>query len=332
MTMIRHYLVILFAATIFVFGKGTAMTSHGGEIQFVELFALATDRAEALEQLVPGSEDYFYYHCLHHQQSEQFDQVEGLLKRWIKQHGNTSRVREIQHRQALLTYDQHPRRSLEYLRRELNLHFNHQRELLNQKPNLPTKLDGKLISRETLTREALRRHRNLDGFTDAALDWLTATDLNPIQRRHLLQRLTRPDYPGLAELVVKDLNYKGSGGFGSFEIHRQLLPAQLDACVKSKPELLNHPEFVNTYLAKLQPGHDADWRNDHDELAAYLDRLWSFVSKLEPVHNSLKAHVLYHRLPVASVTCPGNFATRIWPNVMRRISAKTSRRSRCYPR
>ncbi|NIL98959.1 MAG: hypothetical protein GTO62_18065, partial [Planctomycetales bacterium] len=28
----------------------------------------------------------------------------------------------------------------------------------------------------------------------------------------------------------------------------------------------------------------------------YLDRLWSFVSRLDPVHNSLKAHVLYHRL------------------------------------
>ena len=29
---------------------------------------------------------------------------------------------------------------------------------------------------------------------------------------------------------------------------------------------------------------------------AYLDRLWAFVSTLEPVHNSLKAHVLYNRL------------------------------------
>ena len=294
--MSRQCLGILFGAAIVMISQGTAVPSRGGEIQFVERFALARDRAEALEQLVPGSEDYFYYYCLHHQQTEQFDQVEDLLKRWIKQHGNTGRVREIQHRQALLTYDQNPQRSLEYLRQELNLHFNHQRELLNQKPNLPTQLDEKLIIRETLTRAALRRHRNLDGFTDAALDWLTAAELNPIQRRHLLQRLKRPDYRDLAEMVVKDLNYKGSGGFGSLEIHRQLLPAQLDACLKSKPELLNHPEFVNTYLAKLQPGHDADWQNDHEELAAYLDRLWSFVNKLEPVHNSLKAHVLYHRL------------------------------------
>ncbi len=53
---------------------------------------------------------------------------------------------------------------------------------------------------------------------------------------------------------------------------------------------------MNAYLAKLQPGHDSDWQNDPDESAAYLDRLWSFVSQLEPVHNSLKAHVLYHRL------------------------------------
>ena len=29
---------------------------------------------------------------------------------------------------------------------------------------------------------------------------------------------------------------------------------------------------------------------------AYLDRLWSFVSRLTPAFNSLKAHVLHHRL------------------------------------
>ncbi len=235
--MTRLCLAILYGTTIFMISNGNAMTSCGGEIQFVEDYALARNRQEALEKLVPGSEEYFYYHCLYHQQTEQFAQVEPLLKRWIEQHGNTDRVREIQHRQALLTYDQDPQRALAYLRQELNLQFNHQRERIDEKPNLPTRLDAERISRGTLTREALRRHRNLDGFTDAALDWLTAIDLNTLQRRNLLQRLTRPDYAGLAEMVVKDLNDEGSGGFGSLEIHRQLLPAQLDACLESKPEL-----------------------------------------------------------------------------------------------
>ncbi len=34
----------------------------GGEIGYVEEFALAKDRAEALKQLIPGTDDYYYYH------------------------------------------------------------------------------------------------------------------------------------------------------------------------------------------------------------------------------------------------------------------------------
>ena len=38
----------------------------------------------------------------------------------------------------------------------------------------------------------------------------------------------------------------------------------------------------------------SNWRQDPRRCAAYLDRLWGFVKTLDPVHNSLKAHVLYH--------------------------------------
>src|SRR5690606_38786494 len=51
-----------------------------------------------------------------------------------------------------------------------------------------------------------------------------------------------------------------------------------------------------TYVVRLQPGADADWQQDLREKEKYLDRLWAFVERLAPVHNSLKAHVLYHRL------------------------------------
>ena len=44
------------------------------------------------------------------------------------------------------------------------------------------------------------------------------------------------------------------------------------------------------------PGEDFDWLRDVDQQRDYLDRLWDFVQDLPPVHNSLKAHVLYHRL------------------------------------
>ena len=42
-----------------------ASVGLGGEIDFVEDFSLAQDRSGPLKQLIPGTEDYYYYHCLH---------------------------------------------------------------------------------------------------------------------------------------------------------------------------------------------------------------------------------------------------------------------------
>ena len=273
-----------------------AAASPAAEIGYIEDFSLAEDRSVPLGQLIPGTEDHFYCHALHLQNNGQYGEVDELLKPWIKTHEYTARVREILNRQALLKYEKNPQASLEYIREQLGIQFNHQKEILGQKPDLPTALDQKQIARETLTARTFARYRNLDGFEDAALDWLVGKELTPDRRRHLLSRLPRPDYPNLAKLVVDDLNYKDSRGFGSFAIHKQLLLVQLEQCLKPKPDLLNQTNFVNAYLTKLHPGADVDWRRDPQARRAYLDRLEKFVRRLAPVHNSLKAHVLYHRL------------------------------------
>lgn len=274
----------------------TSQSGLAAEIGFIEDFALAPDRTVPLKQLIPGTEDYYYYHCLHLQNTEQFDKVEQTLAAWIKRYKYTPRVHEILNRQALLTFETKPERTLAHIRQRMGLRFDHQRELLDRKPNLPTKLDQNVISRDTLTKRALSRYQNLQGFEPVALDWLTAVELNPDRRRHLLSMLARPDYSNLPKLVVDDLNHKYSRGFGSLGVHRHLLPAQLNECLKLKPDLLNQGNFVNTYLTKLQPNPDVDWKNDPAVYEAHLDRVWSFVKRLAPVHNSLKASVLYHRL------------------------------------
>ncbi len=130
---------------------------------------------------------------------------------------------------------------------------------------------------------------------------LLEKDLDPLRRRHLLGRLQRPDHPGLVKLIVADLNYQNSGGFGSLPIHRLLMLEQLDELVKLKPELLNHQAYVVTMLRCLQPNNDVSWQQDRAVLRAYLDRLEAFAKRLEPVHNSLKAHVLYHQLQLAKL-------------------------------
>jgi hypothetical protein len=292
--MLRLSRVLLVACLFAVTASSLGLAQ---EIRYSEDFALAADRAEALKQLIPGTEDYYYYyHCLYYQHTEQFGKVDALMPAWIKRHNYTGRVHEILNRQALLQYDTKPEAALKRIRERLNLNFNHQREILGLKPNLPNELDQKLISRAALISRENARHQNLQGYTDSALDWLVGEKLNAKKRRHLLQQLRRPDYEGLVELIAEDLKTKDSPQFGQLPIHKLLLPEQLKQLVSLKADLKNQAAFVNAWLAKLHPAPHVDWKNDRDEHEAYLDRLWSYVSTLGPVHNSLKASVLYRRL------------------------------------
>ena len=52
-------------ALIGVLAMNWMSTGFGGEIDFVEDFVLAKDRAAVLKQLVPGTEEFSYYHALH---------------------------------------------------------------------------------------------------------------------------------------------------------------------------------------------------------------------------------------------------------------------------
>ena len=78
----------------------------------MEQFSLGKNREEFLDQLIPGSKDYYYYHCLYHQHQEDFEKAEEVLSQWINQCGHDSRTNEIGHRQALLTYEKDPKKTL----------------------------------------------------------------------------------------------------------------------------------------------------------------------------------------------------------------------------
>ncbi|HVL12972.1 MAG TPA: hypothetical protein VM529_10430, partial [Gemmata sp.] len=272
-------------------------TTRAGDISYLEDFALAKDRAAALKQLIPGTEDYYYFHCLHYLNTAQFEKIDALTGPWHQRHGQTARLTEVQTRRALLTYEKDPAKTLEYVRSRLGLHFNHERETVGAAPNLPTALDPKLIARDTLRAYSLAHWGNLDNFEDLALDWLAKKDdLGWAKRRNLLQRLSRPDVADLPKMIVADLESRDAGEFGYLSVHKQLTLAQLDEVLKLKPAVRNQAAFVNAYVAKLQPGADDDWKRDRKLTLAYLERLQKFVDTLDPVHNPLKAHVAFHRL------------------------------------
>ena len=181
----RILFVILAMATVV-----NPIESKAGEIQFVEDFVLAKDRAKAINQLIPGTDVYYFFQCVHLQNTQRYEDVNKLLVQWQQRHGETENLLEIRHRQMLLTYAANPKKTLDYLIHELQPNLNHQRDQLESKPRLPSKLDSKKISYETLKKLALRRHRGMKGFADAALDELRALDLDATRRRELLSRRT----------------------------------------------------------------------------------------------------------------------------------------------
>ncbi|MDP6543884.1 MAG: hypothetical protein QGH60_07815, partial [Phycisphaerae bacterium] len=150
-----------------------------GQIDYVEDFALAKDRTEALKQLIPGTDSYYYYHCLHYQNTGQKAQFSKTLKAWLDKHkGNhTSQMVMLENRRALLQYKNDPQGSLRHIQHRLGLLFNHQRQTTKTTTNLKTRLDEGLISRQRLTQQAYARYGNsMGGFEVRALDWLIATN------------------------------------------------------------------------------------------------------------------------------------------------------------
>ena len=284
---------ILFTSVLFA---GLFSNPAIADDSFLERFALAKDREAVLKELIPGTQEFYYFHCLHYQNTQQFERVEELLPKWIALHNGSALINEIQYRQAVLTYERNPQKSLDFIRDRLGLAFNHQKDVPNAEPDLPETLDQNLISRERLLQQALVDHTNLSGVTAQSFPWLIGTELNAERRRHLLSQLDRPDVPGLAKMVVDDLNSENIGGFGSLGIHQRLLLDQLQECAKLMPTLRDQSAFVNVWLQRLAPGNDVNEVQDAAERDAHLTRLWDFVKSLSPAQNSLKAHVLYQRL------------------------------------
>ncbi len=276
--------------------SGTSLAQQ--EIGFIEEFALAGNREEALKQLIPGTEDYYYYHALHYQNSRRDEQLATLLAQWQKRFPNSGSRDLIVNREALINYPRDPKGSLEHIRRELRLQFNHQQEGKVQARELATALQQDEISWERFLADALRGTKTLQNISPHEFYSLLASGhkLTPAQRRDLLGRADNPDLPGLVEIILADLDTKESRGFGEFNIHRALTVAQLDTLREKKKDLLRNQNFVHTYLGKLLPGADVNPAAQPGVREAYLERAWKFLSELDPSFNSLKAHLLYQRL------------------------------------
>ena len=145
---------------------------------------------------------------------------------------------------ALLKYPQSPRESLDYIAREMGLHFNHQRRT-DVRPSWPDELDQNRITREVFLKLALSGYPGtLAGFEPRALDWAASLGLDASRRRHLLSQLKRSDIANLPRLVADDLDAPHSGPFGSLPIHAAMLKSHRD-------QVLNYYAQVSPQLLPL---------------------------------------------------------------------------------
>lgn len=275
----------------------TGLRAQGTPVGFEESYALAKDRKTVVANLIPGTEDWYYYHCRERLDVGDFETVNKVLPTWIKRHGRTARVLEIENREALLSFGNNPERTYQFLRSRLSVNFDHQRIVPGQRSDLPTRLDPSLVSPATLSRRALANHPNtVNGFHDRALAKLASTNLDDRQLHSLLKRLRRPDVPNLPTLIARNLSHRESRGFGTLPIHNMLRREQLDQCAELRPELRENSRFVQAYLTRLQPDADTAWAEDAATRAEHLENLWSYARGLNASFNSLKAHILFHWL------------------------------------
>src|SRR5437868_2487065 len=73
------------------------------QVGFVEKFALAKDREAVLSQLIPGSEEFYFYNALHFQNTRQKAKLTAILDQWGKRFPSSAQREMIENREALLT-------------------------------------------------------------------------------------------------------------------------------------------------------------------------------------------------------------------------------------
>src|SRR3569833_3282944 len=86
------------------------------DLEFLDVLALSEDRSAALAQLLPGSEDHDYFHCLHAQQRGDLDGADRILATWPDRHGDSAGYRRLTQRQLLYRVMREPERAADDLR------------------------------------------------------------------------------------------------------------------------------------------------------------------------------------------------------------------------
>lgn len=288
---LKRYFTLLLTATL----GFTPVPLHAEEIGFIENFALAKDRAQVLPQLIPDTEDYFYYHVLFYQSVGKVADAQAMLNSWVDKLGWSDLARRMEARQMMLTYSTNREQTIQYLISQLNANLAHTPPQRDRAASLSTKLDATLVDYANVLKRAIDEDRSLSRVEDNALVDVVPHLSGVDDLRAWLSRVHRVDVSNLVELIVKELRAPGSAGYGWAPIHSRLTLAQLILLGKAMPELYGNDRYVQVYLQRLKPDGDVTL-DDRAVMREYLQRLEDFVQTLPDSQRNLRASVLHQRL------------------------------------
>ncbi|EMI18822.1 hypothetical protein RMSM_04248 [Rhodopirellula maiorica SM1] len=272
-------------------------------IGIMERYALSDDREAFLEELIPGSDDYYFFHCLHYQTSGQLDRAEVVLNDWLAENKGreTAVIRGMIDRQRLLTYSQTPERTIDHLVKRLGVQLHHPAPPVKGERRYPSQFDVALLDLDRLVREAVQQDDTLlpIGMQRLAEKYRSGETAGLKLNLHdFLARVDHATIPNLDELVIRELQSrrKQDVRFGDLAAHQVLTLAELDRVAAAVPEIADDNPFVSAKLLRLRPSDDVDLSQQADERLAYLKRVDAYVRTLPPSYNSLKASATFRLL------------------------------------
>ena len=266
--------------------------ANAHETGFSERFALADNRDAVLSELIPGTENYFYYHCLHCQSVGKVSEARAHLEAWIAKSGLNEQTQRMRTRQFLLEYRSNSQPTLDHLQADFGIQLDHPAPRKDEAASLPTRLDPKVLDWNAIARSY---GDNLGAYENTGLPTLAPHLSNPDTTRAWLERVDRMDIPGLLDIIERELKEPNSRGFGWANIHQLLSAAQLLELQKRIPKLIESNAFVQARLRRIRPSDDQSL-DDRSVLRDHLIALETFVLGLPESQNSLVASVLFHRL------------------------------------
>ncbi len=272
-------------------------------IGLMEKYVLAEDREAMLAELIPGSEDYYFYHCLHYQTSGQLERAEATLRDWLAEHKGreTPSITGMIDRQRLLTYGDSPQRTIDHLIRRLGVKLDHAPPVTQGQRRFPGQLDKATLDVDRLVNEALKSN---DAIKPPGIQHLAErfragnTTGISIDLKEFLQRIDGPYVNQLDGLVIKELSSRRAGEqrFGDLKAHGLLTLEELQHVADKVPSVADDNEYVAAVLRRMRPDADTDPGQQVEVRWEYLEAVEAYVRGLPASYNSLKASATFRLL------------------------------------